>query len=63
MADIRVQVIPKPGTAGNLAARSITEDLGARVDELGDSVMEVARGLQRRLTRDSASALRLRFVE
>ncbi|MEV6706866.1 CU044_2847 family protein [Micromonospora wenchangensis] len=52
MGEIRVQVVPTDAASGDLRAGGITENLMHRVDELGDSILEVARGLQDRISRE-----------
>ena len=50
MTEIQVQVVPKPSSAGNIGNRpSLPESLASRVDEIGDTLREVADGLQARL--------------
>ncbi|MEV6344361.1 CU044_2847 family protein [Actinoplanes sp. NPDC051851] len=53
MGEIRVEVVPKSGRPGDLRAGALTESLLDRVEELGDSIMEVARGLRRRIDDDT----------
>ncbi|MEU1238670.1 CU044_2847 family protein [Micromonospora aurantiaca] len=49
MSEIHVQVVPKDGTRGDLAGGRLIENLKDRIDELGDSIIEVSGSLQNRL--------------
>jgi hypothetical protein len=54
VGEIQVRVTVPPGQAGNLAGRSLVERFEDRVDELGDSIGEIANRLRERLDRDLA---------
>ncbi|WP_281906506.1 hypothetical protein [Phytohabitans aurantiacus] len=49
MSEVTVQVVPKSGMGGDLAGRTLTENLMKRLDELGESISKVAGGIQERM--------------
>lgn len=54
MGEIVVRVVPPPERAGELAGATLTERFTDRVDELGESIGEIARRLRSRLDTDLA---------
>ncbi len=54
VSDIRVSVVPPPERAGELAGGALVERFTNRVDELGDSIGEIALRLRSRLDADLA---------
>ncbi|MFI7336130.1 CU044_2847 family protein [Micromonospora aurantiaca (nom. illeg.)] len=63
MSEIHVQVVPRGDTRGDLAGGRLIENLKDRINELGDSIMEVSGRLQERLAaaekEDSSAGWRL----
>jgi hypothetical protein len=47
--DIKVQIVPTPERAGQLAPGKTWESLDRRIDELGESIADIARRLRTRL--------------
>ncbi len=54
MGEIVVRVVPPPERAGELGAATLTERFTDRVDELGESIAEIAGRLRARLDTDLA---------
>ncbi|RLP93475.1 CU044_2847 family protein [Micromonospora sp. CV4] len=49
MTEIHVQVVPRVGARGDLSGGRLVEKLKDRINELGDSIIEVSGRLQDRL--------------
>jgi hypothetical protein len=57
MTDIYVEVRPRQSTAGDLSPRiAVPELLSQRIDEIGDSLRDIALKLSRRLDEFAASS-------
>lgn len=52
MSEIQVRVVPPPELEGELAGGTLVERFAERVDELGESIGEIARRLRARLDAD-----------
>jgi Trypsin-co-occurring domain 1 len=51
-SEIKVRVVPRPEQEGELAGVTLTERFAQRVDELGDSIGEIAQRLREQLETD-----------
>ncbi|WP_223165728.1 CU044_2847 family protein [Micromonospora maris] len=56
MTELHVQVVPKGGARGDLAGGRLIENLKDRINDLGDSIIEVSGRLQERLAAAGAGS-------
>jgi Trypsin-co-occurring domain 1 len=54
LAEIQVRVVPPPERIGELSSEALLERFETRVDELGESIGQIARRLRTRLDSDLA---------